>query len=120
MNRVDLIGNLTRDVELQKTKDGVAVAKFTIAVNRTHKNDQGEYDTDFFQITVWRDLADNVAKYVKKGNKVAVCGEIRTGSYESKEGEKKYTTEILANEVEFLTPKNKDEKSEIETETDGK
>jgi single-strand DNA-binding protein len=111
MNKVCLIGNLTKDVELQTTKDGVSVAKFTIAVNRPYENDKGEHDTDFLQVVAWRGLADNVAKYVKKGNKVGVSGEIRTGSYESKEGEKKYTTEILASDVEFLSPKTKDSKT---------
>jgi single-strand DNA-binding protein len=123
MNRVDLIGNLTRDVELQTAgKGGVSVAKFSLAVNRNYKNEAGEYETDFFQIVAWRGLGENCAKFLQKGDKVGVCGEIRTGSYENKDGEKKYTTEIIASDVEFLSPKKgqKEESAVAEEEPETK
>ena len=106
MNKVILIGNLTRDPELTETPTGVSVCRFAIAVSRDYANADGNRETDFFNITVWRGRAENCGKYLKKGNKVAIVGSLQTRSYEDKDGIKRNVTDIIANEVEFLTPKN--------------
>ncbi len=105
MNKVILIGNLTRDPELTETPSGVAVCRFAIAVSRDYANADGTRETDFFNITVWRGRAENCGKYLKKGNKVAVIGSLQNRSYEDKDGIKRNVTDIVANEVEFLTPR---------------
>ena len=105
MNKVILVGNLTRDPELTETPSGVAVCRFAIAVSRDYASADGTRETDFFNITVWRGRAENCGKYLKKGNKVAVVGSLQTRSYEDKDGVKRNVTDIVANEVEFLTPK---------------
>ena len=114
MNKVILVGNLTKDPELSETPSGVAVCKFSLAVSRDYTNAEGNRDTDFFNITVWRGRAENCGKYLKKGNKVAIVGSLQTRSYEDKDGIKRNVTDIIASEVEFLTPKqqaNQDEES---------
>lgn len=100
-----LIGNLTRDPELKTTNSGVSVCNFSIAVNRRFSGQDGNRATDFFNIVVWRAQAENCAKFLKKGNKVGIVGEIQTRSYEGQDGTKRNVTEIVADEVEFLTPK---------------
>ena len=105
MNRVFLIGNLVRDPELSDTNSGVAVCRFSIAVNRRRTGD-GDPQTDFFNVTAWRGLAENVARWTKKGNKVAIVGSLQTRSYEDKDGIKRNVTDVVANEVEFLTPRS--------------
>ena len=105
MNKVILVGNLTRDPELTETPTGVAVCRFSIAVSRDYANREGNRETDFFNITVWRGRAEVCGKYLKKGNKVAVVGSLQTRSYEDKDGIKRNVTDIVASEVEFLTPK---------------
>ena len=106
MNKVILVGNLTRDPELTETPSGVAVCRFAIAVSRDYANSDGSRETDFFNITVWRGRAENCGKYLKKGNKVAIVGSLQTRSYEDKDGIKRNVTDVIANEVEFLTPRN--------------
>ena len=103
MNKVFLIGNLTRDPELSETPSGVSVCKFSIAVNR---RTNGDPKTDFYNITAWRGLGETVAKYAKKGNKIAVCGNIELRDYEDGEGRKRTAIDIIAQDVEFLTPKS--------------
>ena len=105
MNKVILVGNLTRDPELSETTSGIAVCRFAIAVSRDYANSEGERETDFFNITVWRGRAENCGKYLKKGNKVAIVGSLQNRSYEDKDGIKRYVTDVIANEVEFLTPR---------------
>ena len=105
MNKTILIGNLTRDPELTETPNGVAVCKFSIAVSRDYADADGNRETDFFNIVVWRGRAENCAKYLKKGNKVAIVGKLQNRSYEDKDGVKRTVTDIIADEVEFLTPK---------------
>ncbi len=106
MNKVILVGNLTRDPELSETPNGVAVCRFSIAVSRDYASSDGTRETDFFNITVWRGRAENCGKYLKKGNKVAVVGSLQNRSYEDKDGIKRNITDVVANEVEFLTPKS--------------
>lgn len=101
MNRATVIGNLTKDPELRTTPAGVSVCTFTVAVRRPFAKDE----TDFIPVVVWRQLAENCAKFLSKGRKVGVSGRIQTRSYDTNNGERRYVTEIIADEVEFLTPK---------------
>ena len=117
MNKVILIGNLTRDPELTETPSGVAVCRFAIAVSRDYANSDGTRETDFFNITVWRGRAENCGRYLKKGNKVAVIGSLQNRSYEDKDGVKRTVTDIVVENVEFLTPRNSDESYDAETTT---
>ena len=89
MNKVILIGNLTRDPELSETNSGIAVCRFGLAVNRQYSSSDGERETDFFQVTAWRGTGENVARYCKKGHKVAVVGSIQMRNYEDREGVKR-------------------------------
>ena len=100
MNKVLLIGNLTRDPETATTQSGIACCKFTIGVTRRFSKDK---EADFINIVTWRGLADNCGKYLEKGKKVAVTGSLQIGSYENKEGQKRYTADVVADEVEFLS-----------------
>ena len=107
MNKAILVGNLTRDPELRATASGISVCTFTVAVNRRVSRDaqaQGQRDADFIPIVTWRGLADNCARYLAKGRKVAVIGSIQTRSYDAQDGSKRYVTEVVADDVEFLTP----------------
>src|SRR3954451_4633600 len=105
MNRVVLVGRLTKDPELRYTPSGVAVATFTLAVNRNFTNHQGERETDFINCVVWRKPAENVANYLKKGSLAGVDGRIQTRNYEGQDGKRVYVTEVLAESVQFLEPK---------------
>ena len=106
MNKVFLIGRLTRDPELRYTGDNIPVATFSIAVNRDFQNKQGEREADFFNIIVWRAQAENVKKYLAQGSQVAIDGRLQTRSYEDNNGQKRNVTEVVANNVEFLGSKN--------------
>ncbi len=108
MNRVVLIGNLTKDPEITTTSSGVSVCRFVIAVTRRFANQDGEREADFMNIVAWRALAENCHKFIKKGSKVAVIGSIQNRTYDATDGTKRYITEIIADEVEFLTTKNSD------------
>lgn len=112
MNRVILIGNLIRDPEITTTSNGVSVCRFAIAVSRRYANAEGERDADFLNIVAWRALAENCHKFIKKGSKVAVVGTIQNRNYDAPDGSKRYITEIVADEVEFLTTKNSDNANE--------
>lgn len=107
MNKSILTGRLTADPELTETTSGVSLCRFSIAVQRDYKTD-GEYKTDFFEVTAWRELAETVARYSKKGDKVLVEGSIQPRQYEDNKGAKHKTVDIIAQKVEFLTPKAKD------------
>lgn len=104
MNKSILTGRLTADPELTETTSGVSLCRFSIAVQRDYKTD-GEYKTDFFEVTAWRELAETVARYSKKGDKVLVEGSIQPRQYEDNKGAKHKTVDIIAQKVEFLTPK---------------
>ncbi len=105
MNKVYLIGNLTRDPELATTTSGVSVCRFSIAVQRRFSNAEGEREADFFNIVVWRAQGENCHKYLKKGSKCAVIGALQNRSYDANDGTKRTVTEIIAEEVEFLSTK---------------
>lgn len=105
MNKVFLVGNLTKDPELATTNSGVSVCRLTIAVQRRFANSEGEREADFFNIITWRNQADICNKYLKKGSKIGVVGVLQNRSYEAQDGSKRYVTEITADEVEFLSTK---------------
>lgn len=113
MNKVILIGNLTRDPETGETPSGTTYCKFSIAVSRRFANANGERETDFFNITTWRGIAENCGKYLKKGGKVAILGTLQNRSYEDKEGNKRSVTDIIADEVEFLSKSNSHDDEEV-------
>ena len=106
INNTVLVGRLTKDPELRYTPNGVAVARFTLAVNRPFTNASGERDTDFISCVVWRKPAENVANFLKKGSLAGVVGRIETGSFEGQDGKRVYTTDVVAETVQFLEPKN--------------
>ncbi|MFD2443677.1 single-stranded DNA-binding protein [Bacillus sp. CGMCC 1.16607] len=105
MNRVVLVGRLTKDPELRYTPNGVPVATFTLAVNRAFTNQEGNREADFINCVVWRRPAENVANFLKKGSLAGVDGRVQTRSYEGQDGKRVYVTEILAESVQFLEPK---------------
>ena len=106
MNKCMLIGNLTRDPETRVTANGIPNCTFSIAVSRRYLNANRERESDFFNIVTWRGLAETCGKYLAKGRKVAIVGSLQTRSYEAQDGSRRYVTEIVADEVEFLTPRS--------------
>ena len=118
MNKVFLIGNLTRDPELSTTNSGISVCRISIAVSRRFANADGSRETDFFNVVAWRAIAENCAKYLKKGSKIAVMGSIQNRSYEGNDGTKRYTTDITAEEIEFLSTKGDEVTGGIQGEPD--
>lgn len=118
MNKAVLIGNLVRDPEIRQTKTGVSTCTFTIAVNRLHTNQQGQREADYIPIVTWRGMAESCAKHLRQGNKVGIIGSIQTRSYDAQDGSKRYVTEVIADEVDFLTPKAKAEDGMTEVTDD--
>lgn len=108
MNKTILVGRLTRDPDLRYTPNGVAVANFNIAVNRTYKDNNGEYQADFINCVTWRKQAENLANYMKKGSLIAVDGAIQTRNYDGEDGKTVYVTEVLAESIQFLEKKKTD------------
>ena len=119
MNKAFIIGNLTKEPELRTTPSGVSVCTFTVAVQRSYKDANGEKQADFIPVITWRGLAENCSKYLAKGKKVAVAGEIQTRSYDAQDGSKRYVTEIVANNVEFLTPAGQTPQEQIQNAMSG-
>lgn len=105
MNKAILVGNLTRNPDVKTTQGGTAVTTFSIAINRKFKNQNGENEADFINIVTWRQLAEICGRYLHKGSKVSVCGRIQSSTYEDQNGNKRYKTEVVADEVNFLTPR---------------
>lgn len=108
MNKVFFIGNIVRDPELTETSGGVKICRFSLAVNRSYTGGNGERQTDFFNCVAWRGLADTVAKYMHKGDKVAISGSIELRNYEDSKGVKKTSVDIVVGDIEFLTQKQRD------------
>lgn len=102
MNKVILIGRLSRDPELRNTSTGTAVTSFNLAVSRNYTDQNGERETDFFNCVVWRKQAENVARYCQKGSQVAVEGRLQTRSYDAQDGTRRYVTEVVCDNVTFL------------------
>ncbi|MBQ9263777.1 MAG: single-stranded DNA-binding protein [Clostridia bacterium] len=107
MNKVFLIGNLTRDPEMRTTQSGVNLCSFTIAVNRRRGNnaEAGQPEADFFRVTAWRQLGDICGRYLAKGRKVAITGTVSASAYVGQDGQARASLEVQADDVEFLTPK---------------
>ena len=104
MNKSMIIGNLTKDPELKETSNGIKYCRFSVAVDRKFKGADGEKITDYFNVVTWRTTAENCHKYLKKGKKVWVCGEMQFRAYDDKDGIKRVASEISADEIEFLSP----------------
>lgn len=104
INRTVLVGRLTKDPELRYTPNGIASCRFTVAVNRTFKGQDGEQEADFISCVAWRKQAENLANFQRKGNLIGVEGRIQTGSYEGQDGKRVYTTDVVADSIQFLEP----------------
>lgn len=111
INRVILVGRLTKDPEYRQTPNGVSVATFTLAVNRSFTNSQGEREADFINVVVFRKQAENVSKYLFKGSLAGVDGRIQSRNYENNEGRRVFVTEVVADNVQFLEPKNNNQQN---------
>lgn len=109
LNKVILIGNLTKDPELSETSSGVKFCKFGIAVNRPFANSDGEREVDFFNITTWRGQAETCARYLIKGKKVCIVGSLQNREYTDKNNIKRTVTDVIASEIEFLSARSDDE-----------
>ena len=114
MNKVILVGNLTRDPELNTTSSGVSVCKFTLAVQRRFANAEGTREADFIPIVVWRGQAESCGKYLRKGSRAGVCGSMQIRSYDAQDGTKRFVTEVMADEVEFIGSRSENEREAIE------
>lgn len=101
MNRIILIGNLTKDPELSETSSGISVCKFSLAVRRARANAEGSHETDFFPCTAWRGLAETICRYVRKGDKLGVVGEVQFREYTDNQGVKKTSTNVILQEIDF-------------------
>ena len=106
MNSICLVGRLTKDVELRYTPSNVAVATFTLAVNRTFKNENGEREADFINCVMWRQQAENLANWAKKGALIGITGRIQTRSYDNQQGQRVYVTEVVAEQFQLLESRN--------------
>lgn len=116
MNRIYLTGNLVRDPETRATSSGSTVCTFTIAVDRRGRNKEGDKQTDFFRINAWRSVGENCARFLHKGQKVGVFGELQASTYEAKDGTVKISLDVSADDVEFLSPKSEGRKDEAPTQ----
>lgn len=101
MNKVILMGRLTRDVEMRQTPGGASVARFSIAVNRRFKNSEGNYDADFINCVAWRQTGEFISRYFQKGSMIAVVGSIQSRSWDGQDGKKQYATEVVVDEAYF-------------------
>ena len=108
MNKLTIIGNLTRDPELRTVGSGISVCDFTVAVNR-RRTGEGQQEADFFRVTAWRQLGENCAKYLAKGRKVCVVGPVSVRTYQTQQGETRAQLEVTADDIEFLSPRDQAE-----------
>ena len=115
MNKVELIGRLTHDVEMRQTPNGVSLARFSIAVTRRFKNSNGEYDADFINCVAWRQTGEFIAKHLQKGGMVAVVGSIQSRSWDGNDGKKQYATEVVVDEVYFTGAKKQNNNNQQQT-----
>lgn len=113
MNKVELIGRLTKDPELETTASGLTYTRFTLAVNRKFENANGEREADFINCVAWRQTAELIGKYLKKGRMVGACGALQVRSYDAQDGTRRYVTEVIVDEITFCdTGEKKEEKGE--------
>ena len=115
INNTVLVGRLTKDVELRYTPSNVAVATFTLAVNRTFKNENGEREADFINCVMWRQQAENLANWAKKGALIGITGRIQTRSYDNQQGQRVYVTEVVAEQFQLLESRNSQGQSQNQT-----
>jgi single-strand DNA-binding protein len=119
MQKISFIGRLTRDVDMKTTPNGIAVASFTVAVDRKQKDTDGNKKVDFFNVNVWRGLADICSRYLSKGKKCYVRGELQVRTYSAKDGTTKVSLDVQADEVEFLSPKSESSEEQPSTDANG-
>ena len=120
LNNVSLVGRLTKDVDLRYTSSNVAVATFTLAVNRTFKNENGEREADFINCVMWRRQAENLANWAKKGALIGITGRIQTRSYDNQQGQRVYVTEVVAEQFQLLESKgqgNQEQQKQAQQQT---
>ena len=115
MNKVVLLGRLTKDIEVRYTESGTAVGNLTLAVKRRIKNTDGEYESDFINCVCWKETAETMNKYLKKGDPVLVEGRIQTRNFEDKDGNKRYATEVVIEHMDFVSSK-KEQTTEVKEE----
>lgn len=118
MNKIIIKGNITKDLDLKYTSTNVAVLKFSVAVSRSYTNASGEKETDFINCVAFKKNAENIQKYFTKGSGILICGRLETGSYDDKDGNKKYTTEVMVDEFDFIDKKGNTPKEEVKEEVD--
>ena len=118
MQRITLIGNLTRDPETRATPNGVTVCSFTVAVSRKYAPEGNDKITDYFRVNAWRQLGDICARYLSKGKKVAVGGELQARTYQANDGATRLSLDVQADEIEFLSPKGSGETAKTEESKD--
>ena len=119
MNKVFIVGNLTRDPELRTVRDGIAVCSFTVAVNRRNRGaEAGQPDADYFRVTAWRGLGENCNRYLAKGRKVAVTGTVSVSTYTANDGSTRASLDITADDVEFLSPKSESAPAPVQEKLD--
>lgn len=116
INRVVLVGRLTRNPELKYTTNGIANLRFSLAVNRSYSGPNGERQADFINCVAWRGQAENMAKFLHKGSLIGVEGRIETGSYQTQDGSTRYTTDVVCDSVQFLEPKNNGQQGQNQQE----
>ena len=109
LNQIVLVGRLVKDIEVEELESGKRVANVVLAVPRNFKNENGEYDTDFIDVVIWNSIADNTAEYCHKGDIVGIKGRLETSIYETADGEKRRTTQVIAEKVTFLSSNKKEE-----------
>lgn len=120
MNKAILVGNLTKEPEQRTTSSGIAVTSFTVAVRRRYKDADGNYQADFVNCVAWRSTAEFVAKYFTKGSRIGVVGTIQTRTYDDQNGNKRYVTEVVADEVEFAGSKTQNQDMQKPTEQESR
>ncbi|MCM1222914.1 MAG: single-stranded DNA-binding protein [Lachnospiraceae bacterium] len=118
MNKIELIGRLTKDPELETTSGGLTYTRFTLAVNRKYENANGEREVDFINCTAWRQTAELIGKYLKKGRLLGACGTLQVRNYDAQDGTKRYVTEVIVDEITFCdSGEKKEEKGEAKQPT---
>ncbi len=117
LNQFVGVGRLVAEPSVKETEDGKQVSNITIAVPRSYKNENGEYDTDFVDVVLWNGIAENTAEYCHKGDIIGVKGRIQTSNYETEDGEKRKSTQIVAEKITFLSS-SKEKKDDLETTKD--
>ena len=117
MNKLTIIGNLTRDPELRTTSAGVSVCSFTVAVNRRNRNQNGQAEADFFRVSAWRERGETCAKYLTKGKKVCVIGSVSVKTYQANDGTTKASLEVTADDVEFLSARDQENAPEVDQQS---